>query len=478
MEISNLTQQNIAQKTTVNPTLINNNLTASKQTTEATTQSNTRPIADTFSITSSKSITVQQVVTQQVEIALEINSTSSGRAHQDRHDDYKGNHRYGHARGHERGDIHNNGRHSNESLENKVRQKIHEEKSINTKGLSEHESHANAVKSVRIRVEQGLEQATTLLSKNGPIDQSTATGIEQTRTELSQVIDQEAAAPSTNVANDTAVVNAASVNASSAKLDSSTALQVTTRDGDIVTIDISRSQELVTASVDSNDGKLEFASATSNSQLSISIQGELSDKESKPIEKIIKKVNQLAEKLFDGKIGAAIEKLSEFKINTKQLASMSLSMSSSISYSAVSAYTEVSRLPTEAPTETAADANVDTGIVTDASTQNSATAPQVTAEAPTVADNPAAFTGIQVAQETTSDVKEIAKADDFENPFNEIRKLFSSITDMFAHDNKHITATHKDFVKALFNDIMDNVENDAEANDGSNTNAITDTIEI
>ncbi len=87
MEIANFTQQNIAQKTTVNPALINNNLTASKQTTEPTAQPNTKSIADTFSITSSKSIMVQQVVTQQVEIALEINSTSSGRVHHDRHDD-------------------------------------------------------------------------------------------------------------------------------------------------------------------------------------------------------------------------------------------------------------------------------------------------------------------------------------------------------------------------------------------------------
>ncbi len=273
---------------------------------------------------------------------------------------------------------------------------------------------------------------------------------------------------------DTVAANAVSVSAASAKHDSSTALQVTTRDGDIVTIDISRSQELVTASVDSNDGKFEFASATSNSQLSISIQGELSEKESKSIEKIIKKVNQLAEKLFDGKIGAAMEKLSEFKINTKQLASMSLSMSSSISYSAVSAYTEVSRLPTE----TATDANVETGIDTATSTQNAATAPLVTAAAPTAADNPAALTGIQAAQEAASVVKEVAEADDFENPFNEIRKLFSSIADMFAHNNKLITAAHKDFVNELFNNVVDNVENDAEANNDSDDKAIADTIEI
>lgn len=447
MEVSSLTQQpgsvthHVTQKTTLSPTEASSNSTQAASSVE--------PSADTLSITSSKSIIVQQVVTQQLEIALEINSNAALMNHADY--DY-------------------NDEHQTDELANKVIQKIHDEQTSNADGLSYDESHSLAVQSVRVKVEQAFEQVRTVLSRLGVMDESAANNVEQRRSQLNQAIDQEAA---------TSTVGTTMVNAASANRELSTALQVTTRDGDIVTINISRSQGLLAGSIESSNGSLAYAGRSSSLQLEISVQGELSEEESESIRKVVEHVNELANKMFNGKTGDAMEKLSEFEINTKQLASMSLNMSSSISYAAVSAYTQVSRLPVDTPavspalsqnvalTNNSSPAASNTGYnqhgVQDGVKLSAVK--QTSTPVPASQDKPAAFTAVQIVQQATDIVNNVVATENFENPFKEISKLFAKIADMFAFENSHITTGHKDFVKELFNDVVDGFENNAEADD-------------
>ena len=422
MQVTNLAQPSPGIQAPVGTTTTVNDNTAPLSNTAD-------PAADTLSITSNKIMITRQLITQQIEIALEIKSPTVYTSHAD--DDAED---------------------KTDQLINKVIQKIHDEKSSNAEDLSDDESHLAAVKSVRVKVAQGFESATLALTHLGVTGNSVANNVEQTRSRIDAAIDQVASQPTGEATDETVAANVetASINTVSAKRELTTSLQLTTRDGDVVTINFSRSQSMTAGSIEGPEGSLVYAGATSSSLIDFSVQGDLSEKESKSISKAVDRINKLAEKLFSGKTGAAMEKLAELKINTKYLAGMSLNMSSSISYQAVSAYAQVSRLPGESP------------AITQDSTQSSAIASPVASAVSNSTgnstDNNQAGSAVQLARETVEVVTETAASDAFENPFNEIRNLFAQIANMFTFEQNHITDEHKDFVSELFKDIVDKLE--------------------
>ena len=453
MVISTNTQQSIisnSEKQLPSGIPLQSSTQASNNSTQITSSS--APSADTLTITSSKSIIVQQVITQQVEIALQINSPAASTNKHDR-DEHHGHH--------EDDDS------ALDNLANKVKQKIHDEKTSHSKGMPDEDSHAAAVKTVSMQVEQGFKKAETVLNKFGIMDDSAANNVEQARSLINQVIEQEVATTS---------VETSMVNAANATRELSSALQVTTRDGDIVTINISQSQSLEAASAVSNNSSLAYAGASSSLQLNVSIQGELSEKERESINKVVERVNEIAEKLFSGKTGAAMKKLSEFEINTQQLADMSLNMSSKISYAAVSAYTQVSRITSDTTanstslSQAAVVANSSSPSVSNTdSNQNvaDANASEQTPPVQTLPSESVTLTGMQAVHETAEVVNEVSQSDVFENPHKEIRKLFTMIADMFSFEHHNIKDEQKHFVKELFRNIMDSFETDSETEDNN-----------
>ncbi len=242
-------------------------------------------------------------------------------------------------------------------------------------------------------------------------------------------------------------------------------LQLTTAEGDVVTVQLSRSQSQAAGSVNTDNNTLAFAGASSSSQISINIEGELNEKESKAIEHVIKRVNKLAEKLFEGKIGAAFGKLQSLDVNTKQLSGIALNMSSSLSLTAVSAYSQVSAIsdePVSAPaTETLAGADVSSSPAIDSASTSTSPTQAEAAQAEAV-QQPAAEVATQAVQEAGQLVNETADTEVFDNPFTEIRKLFTTIADSFAAMNQAISEQQNDFIKRLFNDVVDRVEADRE----------------
>ncbi len=251
----------------------------------------------------------------------------------------------------------------------------------------------------------------------------------------------------------------------SASRDLTSSLQLTTAEGDVVTVELSRSQSQTAGSMNTDNSALAFAGASSSSQISINIEGALNEKESKAIEHVIKRVNKLAEKLFEGKIGAAFGKLQSLHVDTKQLSGIALNMSSSLSLTAVSAYSQVSAIaaePANAPaTETVSgiDANSSPAI---GSASSSATPTQAEATQAEAVQQPAAEVATRAVQEAGEVVNETADAEVFDNPFTEIRKLFTAIADSFAAMNQAISEQQNDFIKRLFNDVVDRMEADRE----------------
>lgn len=378
---------------------------------------------DTLSITSS-----QLIITQQVEIALEIKSPRIYAPHNNN----------------------DSAEDQANQLVNKVLQKIQDEKSSLTKGLPDKERHAEAVKSVRIKVAMGFESATLALTSSGMMTNSVADNVEQTQSLVDAAINQVASqSPNEPVATN---VETAAINMVSAQRALETSLQLTTREGDVVTVNFNRTQAMTAGSIEGPDGSLVYARSASSSMVAFSVQGELSEKESKSIMQVIDRINKLAEKLFNGNTGAAMGKLGALKIDTEQLASMSLNMSSSISYQAVSVYAQVSRLPDES------------AQVIPNSTQSVAIAPS---DLTTVSNNtetnqpaiePAGSIAAQVANEAADVVSKTVASDVFENPFDEIRNLFAQFAHMFSFGQSSITDAHKDFVNELFKDIVDKLE--------------------
>jgi len=437
MQVTNFAQPGSAVQT---PAATN---TAVKGNTEQLSNSVT-PAADTLSITSGKIIIAQQLVTQQVEIALEIKSPLSNSSQADANEDPV------------------------DQLVNKVIQKIHDEKSENTEDSSDDEKHAAAVKSVRVKVAQGFESASLALSSSGMMDNVVASDVAQTRSRVDAAIDQVAGQPPAAANAAVAASTETAINTVSAKRDLSTSLQLTTREGDVVTVNFSRSQAMDAGSVQGAEGSLVYAGMSSSSMIAVSVQGDLSDSESKSIRDVVESVSKLAEKLFSGNTGAALEKLGELNINSETLASMSLNMSSSFSYQAMSAYAQVSSLPAESvPVAQLASQNGTpapatppaAGNTASAQTGSAASAPaQVAAAEPTIA--PAAPVVVPVVREAAGVVNDAAASGAFENPFNAIRDLFAQMADMFAPVQNNESDKRKDFVSELFNDIVDQSEQD------------------
>lgn len=381
---------------------------------------------DTLSITSSKSIVVQQVVTQQVEIALELGSTGSSTISLSDNAD---------------------------QLSNKILQKIDDDVAKNESDhLSDKENYASVVKNVSVKIEQGFQQATTVLNSMGILDESAVNDVQQIRKQVNGAVEQ--AASGSTLA--TVSTESSSFNAVSASRDLSSSIQITTKEGDVVTIDLSLSQALDSGRLENTDRVSAFAKTSSSTQLSISVQGELSDEERESIRDVVKSVNKMAEKLLTGKTGAAMEKLSELGINTEQLATMSLSMSSSISYAAVSAYTQVSTMSVEQSAAT--PLTTSSNLANNQATVDTSVAVQA-AKPVTMQSEMTSVTAMKVTNEIAEDVRAVIDNDSLKDAGKDLRKLFAQLADVHVnHEHRHISKNHNRFIKELFDNVVSKVD--------------------
>ncbi len=442
MEASSLIQPNPGLRTS---TGVNFGVADTSSHTRQPVNTAIAPVSDTLTLSSDKIVAARQVLTQQIDIALNLNSPAASLNYPADSSRLIASDAF------------------SQNLADKVVQKIHDDDSSKSDHESDDDHYQKAVKTVSMQVSQGFEQATAVINRLGIHNYAVAGDVAQSRAQVDQAIEREAARPTPS----TDTIAAFDI---STRRELSTSLQVTTQDGDTVTINLTRSQELTTATASNGNSSLAYQGSSSSTQIDFTVQGDLSEKERESIEKVVEQVSELAKKVFNGKTGAAMERLSEFKIDTRQLTEVALSMSSSITQQAVGLYAEVSRIPVGQPALAQAPdrpAATSTPAVGSASVSNPAVSNDIAVNPPPVhqvSQEPVADVATQVVQDATEVVNNASSSASFENPFKEIGKLFEQIADLFAKDN-HISNAHNDFIKALFGNVIEKLEHDHDDDD-------------
>ncbi len=409
----------------------------------------TAPVSDTISLTSDNILIARQVITQQISIALQLDTSSTTDT-----------------------GVNNSHEQHRKHLVNNVLDKIHQHNDSHHIKRDEHHLSDNA-RSVRSKVEHGFQQARSILNRIAVMSDSIAREVDQTESQLMRVIDQiENTFSNADVMNNmTAVTDSSLLNSTSVAREVNTSLQLTTQQGDVVTIHFNKSQSLTTGSFEGSGGYLMYADSMSESLLSISIEGDLSDREYNAILKVVKKVGQLADSLFNGESVDAIGKLSDLNINSRQLSSLTLDMSSQFSSSAVTAYNEVSNMvvtPIKEPILTTVDNMLPVVDMREDASQGTSdviAAPLTSDYVPAEPASRPVLAASQVVVAMLNDISNVVaqlnSSNSFENPFKEARKIFDHMADLYTLDRQDITDNSKEFIKELFSNMLERFDSHA-----------------
>ena len=155
----------------------------------------------------------------------------------------------------------------------------------------------------------------------------------------------ETAGPEAEISPEAAEAGAAGaalVRQQSFSLSRSTSLQIRTREGDLVTIELSlsvnRSRTLAAAG-NSDTAALSYGSSRSvDFSMSFSIDGNLNEEERKAIGNLLERIDKVTDKFYDGKVDAAFARLGEMEIDGEAIAGYSLSLEQTVSRQALTAY--------------------------------------------------------------------------------------------------------------------------------------------
>ena len=203
-------------------------------------------------------------------------------------------------------------------------------------------------------VQQGLDQAREILDGLGVLGGQVAEGVDRTEALLREGLDgmrQPAAQTSVSQMLESARYQ------ESRRL----ALEITTRDGDTVTIHVERdsARSRMDYAERDEDGSRRVAMAERHERahLSYQVEGELDAGEQKAVDHLLKRVDGLADRFYEGQTQAAFKQAMNLNVDSDELTGFSLSLRHSQSYQAVSAYRGVAG----AGEETGRSPSLDTG---------------------------------------------------------------------------------------------------------------------
>lgn len=192
-------------------------------------------------------------------------------------------------------------------------------------------------------VQQGLDQARDILNGLGVLNGQVAEGVDRTEALLREGLDamqRPAAEPSVS----------RMLESASYQENRRLALEITTADGDTVSIHVERHSgashtEYAERSGDgfgrvATSGRHESAHL-SYAHLSYRVAGELDADEQKAVDRLLKRVDGLADRFYEGQTQAAFKQAVNLKVDSDELTGFSLSLRHSQSYQAVSAYRSV-----------------------------------------------------------------------------------------------------------------------------------------
>ncbi len=119
-------------------------------------------------------------------------------------------------------------------------------------------------------------------------------------------------------------------------------IQVTTKEGDVVTISLNQSASSSRSSFYAEQGNNKIAayeeSSSYASGFSMSIDGDLNEDEQKSLTELINKMSKVSDKFFNGNINAAFKHAQNIGFDTEQISGFSMSLNKEKSIQAVAAY--------------------------------------------------------------------------------------------------------------------------------------------
>jgi hypothetical protein len=142
------------------------------------------------------------------------------------------------------------------------------------------------------------------------------------------------------------VNSAMSLHSLEERLSKSADIQITTNEGDVVTISFESLQESSRTAFQMDQGNSEIRafSEDESSELgfSISVDGDLDKKEQKAIHELMKKMSKVGKEFFDGDMSSAFKHAQKLGYNSHQISGFSMDLNMEQSVQAVAAYKQTS----------------------------------------------------------------------------------------------------------------------------------------
>jgi hypothetical protein len=210
---------------------------------------------------------------------------------------------------------------------------------------------AALVEQAREGIERGFQEARDVLQGLGVLQGDIAANIDRTY-ELVQEGLESLLGGASAAAGDSGPVAAAQVSAlrsASYSTSQSTSLVIDTLDGDRVTIEIDKQASASRSVFAASDGVTQVSGfqvgREASVEFSFHVEGELDQEEQRAIESLIKRIDKVSDKFFNGQMQAAFAKAGKLKFDSSELAGFSLDMNSTQTYQAVAAYQQSSPEP-------------------------------------------------------------------------------------------------------------------------------------
>ncbi len=240
----------------------------------------------------------------------------------------------------------------------------------------EGEARSEGLAQIRTAIEQGISEAREILQSIGALQGAVAEQLDQTEAMLFKGLDA-LGVPTADTYTQAPVAGNADLappvpgntpgpdrmsrrpaesnffSYTSTQRSQNSSIEIRTRDGDVVTVDLMRSRSRDQATVRSqNAGGEAFykeVNFSRSSSMEFSVQGELDADEQKAIDQLLKRIDKVANRFFEGNVQSAFKKAASLKMDAGELASFSMDMSSSVTRQKVTAYSATAANGASAP---------------------------------------------------------------------------------------------------------------------------------
>lgn len=122
-------------------------------------------------------------------------------------------------------------------------------------------------------------------------------------------------------------------------------IEIVTKEGDVIKIRLTQSATNSQGLVNIEQGGISATAFQSNSEsrsdFSVAVEGNLNEDEQKSLKKLLKQMDRVGHDFFNGNTQAAFSHVQQIGLDTKQIASFSMSLSMEKSVQAVAAYQQV-----------------------------------------------------------------------------------------------------------------------------------------